>query len=170
MLFFTHRPQALCYERRKNCASTFNIVFPTKIDVVSMFARQTTLALSIFFIFLGSSEVHDLLPPPRPSRQFPRTIVPNTSVFYDSDDVCGFFVTVDFAAHTRTQKNPATLLGALSPVCASCGVIFGVPPPHRVTHRSLQESSGSIWRAARPTVQQDDREKLKHRDVLYPQP
>ena len=31
---------------------------------------------------------------------------------------------------TRTRsKNPTTLLGASSPVCASCGVIFIVPPP-----------------------------------------
>ena len=40
-----HRPQAVSYERWKSCLSTFKRVFPTKIDVDSMFTCHTALHL-----------------------------------------------------------------------------------------------------------------------------
>ena len=39
------RLQAVCYERGKNCLSIFERVFPTKIDVDSMFTSQAALYL-----------------------------------------------------------------------------------------------------------------------------
>ena len=61
----------------------------------------------------------------------PRTAVPYTSVFHESEDVCpsaqqtknlGCLSTL-ILLRTRTRsKNPTTLLGALSVMCASSGV------------------------------------------------
>ena len=54
-----HRPQAVCYERRKNCLPTLESVFPTKIDVASLFIAPFCFVL--FSSLRMHSELHNRL-------------------------------------------------------------------------------------------------------------
>ena len=56
-----HRPQAVWYERGKNCRSTVERVFPTKIDVDSMFTCSVAPLVSCFSSLRAHSEVHERL-------------------------------------------------------------------------------------------------------------
>ena len=110
-----HRPQAVWYERGKNCLSTVERVFPTKIDVDSMFTCQAALHLwfRVFHLCERTLKFMNVCITASFGTVFSRTVVTHTSVFHESDAVSvsvtkcptdwksGLFVIVDVA----TNKN-----------------------------------------------------------------
>ena len=85
-----HLLQAVCCERGKTCLSTIKRVCTTKIDVDSLFARQTTLHLWFGCFHLSESILKFVIICNTASfaTVLPRTVVPHTSVLHESDDVC----------------------------------------------------------------------------------
>ena len=140
-------------------------MFPTEIDVESMFTCQTALHLWFCVFHLCERILKFMIVCKTASLRtvFPRTVIPHTSVFHENDDASvsvtkcptdqkSSYLSSLILLRTRTRsQNPTTLFGALSLVCASCGVIFIVPPSLKSTS-FLQRSSG-----------------FQHRNVLRPQ-
>ena len=107
-------------------------MFPTKIGVDSMFTCKTALHLWLhlcerilkFMIVCNTASFGTV---------FPRTVIPHTSVFHESDDVSvvvtkcptdqksGLFVTVDVAANKNSLLKSNNIARCL---VTSCGVIL----------------------------------------------
>ena len=165
-----YRPQVVCYEGGKKCLSTFQRVFPIKIDGYSMFARQTTLHLLFrvfhlcarnlrFMIFGISASFGTVFP--RYVKPHSVFVVPST-VFHESDDVSvfvakcltdqksGLLVIVDFVANKNSFQKSNKHCSVLCLWCVlhvACFLLFHRP------HHPLQGSSESIRHVSLPTVQ-----------------
>ena len=143
-----HLPQAVCYEKRKNCLSTFERVFPTKIDVDSMFTCQAALHLWFRVLHLRERTLKfmDVCIIASFGTVLPRTVVTHTSVFHEIDDVSvfvtrcptdqksGLFVIVDFAANKNSFQESNNIARCfVSGVCFMRRVFFIVPPSLKST-------------------------------------
>ena len=170
---FQHLPSASnftstnCLSREKEeCLSTFERVFPTKIDADSRFTCQAALHLwfRIFHLCKRTLKFVHVCITTSFGTVFPRTVVAHTSVFHESDDV-SFFVTkcpanqksgmsviIDFA----TNKNEFQKSNNIAPCFVSCVCVilrdFFVPPSLSSPHHSLQGSSESIRYVSLPTA------------------
>ena len=150
-----HLPQAVFYERGMNCPSTLTRVFPTKIDVDSVFTCQAALHRRFRVIHLCERTLKFMNVCIQASlgTAFPRSAVAYTSVLHESDDVSvfvtkcptdqksGLFVIADLATNKNSFPNPTALLGALSPVCAYMWRDFccsSVTPVHIILYQEVQ--------------------------------
>ena len=159
-----HRPQAVCYE---NCLSTFKRVFPTEIDVESMFTCQTVSHLWFCVFHLCERILKFMIGCKTASLRtvFPRTVIPHTSVFHENDDASVSVIKCPtdqksgnlsslILLRTRTRSpNPTTLFGAfVSCVCFMwrdfycstvtqvhiiCTKKFWISTPHRLASSTI---------------------------------
>ena len=128
----------------KNCLTASKCVFPTDTDIDSMFARQTPLNLWFcvfhlpertpkFMIVCDTVSFGTVLFQEPLYLTFPSSMRVMTSASlcpsYQPAKNPGCLSSLILFLTRIRSKNPATLLGALSPVCASCGVILIVPLP-----------------------------------------
>ena len=133
-------------------------MFPTKIDVDSMFTCQAALHpwFRVFHLCERTLKFMDVGITASFGTVFPRNVVTHTSVRHESDDVSvfatkcptdqksGLFVVVDFATNKNSFQKSNQIAGWYVPVCSSSGVVFYLFHRHPSPHHSLRRSSESL--------------------------